>query len=135
MNCLKCASPNPDSAHYCSQCGDPISGIAFNQADKTKSSLALLVILTAWEIFVGIIWMIIQKGLVPLLTDVSDYTSYERVEVVYKAAGWMFGLVSIALGVTFSILARHKAARIVFIVYAVMAFIGLIVYQVAALLG
>jgi len=133
MNCLKCASPNPDSANYCSQCGDPISGIAFNQADKTKNSLALLVILTAWEIFLGIIWLIIQKGLVPLLTDSSDYTSYARVTVVYQAAGWLFSLVSIALGITFSILARNKAARIIFIIYAVMAFIGLIVYQVAAL--
>jgi hypothetical protein len=134
MECNNCKSANTENSVFCCQCGEALLSSAVNPNQIAKKSLTLVLIMLAWEIFMNIIWLIIAKGLVPLLNHGNIYWDRCNVDIIYKASGWLFGLVSIALGVTFAILARHKAARGLLIAYTVVHFVAFLIYYVADLL-
>ncbi len=134
MNCTKCGAINPDTANFCNQCGESLSNAAVSETNKLSRSLVLLVIVMSWELVMSLIWLLVQKVLTPMLTGTTDITDFDRVNLIYQSLGWFFSIVSIAMGITFSILARNKAARGILIAYTVINFISFIAYRVFELL-
>jgi hypothetical protein len=134
MNCPQCHTNNEPDARLCLQCGATLPEIiSAGKYQDMRRSLILILILLGWEIFNSVIWLFIQKAIVPLMTRGLDIFNYDRVGVIYKVTGMFLDIVSVAIGIVFLILVRHKGARALLIVYVVVRALMLIVYRIADL--
>jgi hypothetical protein len=132
--CPKCQNPNADDAKTCISCGTVLSVVKNDQTlVNTNRSLMLLVIILAWELLMNINYIILNKVIVPLIDKGGDYSVYGTIDVIYKLIGWFDGLVSLTLGIVFLVMARHKAAKAILIVFVVVQALSLILYKIIPL--
>jgi hypothetical protein len=128
MECKKCGFIMDDHARYCSQCGYSEQSPNFTPVPDLKRPLSLALIIIAWELAKELLWMVINKGLVPFMNNSAD--SFESVQFIFKGTGIFMSLVTIGIGVAFAIMARHSKARLLFIFYAAIQFMSLLIYYV-----
>lgn len=131
MRCPNCQQPNADDTNYCKHCGAPLGAPEQgNPKSVLKRSMTLVLIILTWEIMKSLAWLLIQKGIVPLLTGAAEIHDYRRVDLAYSITAWLFDLASIAIGVVFVVMAGYKPARALLIIYAAVHFLLLLIYRV-----
>lgn len=133
MNCPRCSSPNYEGAKFCSNCGNTL-GLPWQQPVETKDrSLTNLVILIGWSCFTSIVWLIVSKGVIPVIQKDGGSENWKMVSLIYDVMGWIFSIVTILLSLFLAITAKSKAAKIILIIFLAISVLQLIIYQVLPL--
>jgi hypothetical protein len=134
MNCLRCASPNPEGVTTCMNCGAPLSPAqlanspytnpyppyypnAFRNEAPKDNSLNFLMIYIGWGVFVSMFWLLAQKFIIPSLLQNSRMDIYR---IFYRLTSGGFAAISLIILIVFAILSKTPKVRIFLIIVAIM---------------
>ncbi|MBS1566018.1 MAG: zinc ribbon domain-containing protein [Bacteroidetes bacterium] len=127
MHCYRCQTENEPGAHYCKHCGaDLWQAPEPAKAETYHRDLMHVLIIMGWEYLTYFIWM-----LVPFLMRIGSFSSggYRSVNKLYLFMNLFTGGITLALTITFAVLARNRVGRIILIVFAVLRLISMAVYM------
>lgn len=133
MNCPRCSSPNYEGAHFCSNCGNTLDAPWQQQPQTKDRGLTNLVILIGWSCFTSIVWMIVSKGVIPLIQKGSGSENWKMVSLIYDVMGWVFSLITILLSLFLAITAKNKTAKIILVIFLAISVLQLVIYHVLPL--
>jgi hypothetical protein len=126
MNCPACKAIVSDDALYCEKCSHPLKEIVTESNQDLKRSLMFMAILIYWDCFLVLFWLLINKVIIRLLLR-GDRVS--EIELVSGISGWMFSLLSIALGIVFVVLCKPRVAKGAMIAFLVCQAMSLFFYH------
>lgn len=108
MNCLRCNTPNDESAKFCKNCGLDLTYIPSHESNNSKFSDTFLII------YIGIIFVstITQFAIENLVENWYDSpTKY------YRASLWIFQNVSFIL---IPLVIKNKSIKIIGVIFALI---------------
>ncbi|MGZ4000085.1 MAG: zinc-ribbon domain-containing protein [Mucilaginibacter sp.] len=123
MNCPKCDALNEGDAKFCRNCGADLTAASGQGSSK---DLMYVLIFLSWEYFIYLVWFVLQKGIVPILTRRDNMGAFS----LYRIFGWAEDIVSIVLLIVFMALVKNRTAKILFVVFLVVRIIMLIGYRI-----
>ncbi len=133
MECNHSQAALPEDSLYCCRCGNAVNATANESVPDLRRSLNALAIVTFFHSFLLLFWIWVNEVITPLLMRDDLVNNTETLRMIYKSAGWIFALISVALGVVFTVLCKVRMARVAMIVYLVFQTLGLIFYQIIPL--
>jgi hypothetical protein len=126
MNCIRCHTPNEESARYCANCGSGLSyDPAVTIADKDNSTKILLIFLS-WLAAHSIIYLVLSKVIIPNLKMGSNV----NISRMYQDVGLYTGLITIGLLITLAIIVKKTTVRIFLLVYCILHIVTMFAYRV-----
>lgn len=126
MACQTCFQSREDGAQYCRNCGDNLL-----TGEDPKHTANLLMALLGMEMLVGLLWLILQKGVIPFLAkDPLGNTNWQRIGPVYNIFGWITDAAVVITALVCLLLVKNTRARILFIVFLVFKIIFIIGYRI-----
>ena len=127
MFCPRCNAVNQDDAMFCQSCGAKLHIPQAVNATPNNNDKGLLyaLIIMGWEMITMILWVVLQKVIVPVLK-----LPFESLRNVYNAAEVVTTFVTVILLVIFAIIVNSNMARTFFIIFAVLRVIVFIAYKI-----
>jgi len=125
MACLNCYKSREENHQYCSTCGDNLI-----TTENPKHTINLLLSLLAAEIFIILIWLILQKVIVPIAFRGDNGIDYVAIGPIYNFLGWITDTAMIIVTLVCMLLIKNKNARLLLIVYLVFRIVALLAYRV-----
>ncbi len=140
MNCPHCQTPNEAGAYYCKNCRRPLSYyppqgqpatpyVPYTPAQPASDrGVVALAIYTGWGIFVSLVWLLLQKLIIPSLDRGNDY-NWETTSFIYNITSWVTNILSLLLAIALAILTTNKLARTLLIVSGAVNLVVFLIYQ------
>ena len=123
MNCPKCNALNEGDAKFCRNCGADLTAASGQGSNK---DLMYVLIFLSWEYFIYLLWFVLQKGIVPILTRRDNMGAIS----LYSIFGWIEDVISIILLIIFMVLVKNRTAKILFVIFLAIRIMLLIGYRV-----
>jgi len=125
MICYRCQTENETGAHFCKLCGADLWAAPVKRDDGARDTVMYLLILTGWEYFTYLVWMVASK----LMSMDGFGRGIRRLSSIFSVIRWTTGGISLLLLILFAILTKNNIARICMIIFAVIRVLLMVVYR------